>query len=61
LGAAIELDPGAVATNEGVRFPICSPRPLADLFTTSGLKEVEIMAIDILTPFKDFEDYGTLS
>jgi hypothetical protein len=43
--------------DEGIRFPMCQPGPLADLFTTSGLHEVEVTAIDILTPFADFEDY----
>jgi hypothetical protein len=29
--AVIELNPGATAMDEGVRFPICT-QPLADLF-----------------------------
>jgi SAM-dependent methyltransferase len=55
--AAIELNPDATAMDEGVRFPICHPEPLADLFASSGLRGVEVTAIDILTPFTDFEDY----
>ena len=55
--AAIELNPDAAAMDEGVRFPICRPGPLADLFASSGLQGVEVTAIDILTPFTDFEDY----
>ena len=55
--AAIEINPEAAAMDEGVRFSICRPGPLADLFATSGLQGVEITAIDILTPFTDFEDY----
>lgn len=55
--AAIELNPDATAMDEGVRFPICHPGPLADLFANSGLRGVEVTAIDVLTPFGDFEDY----
>ena len=55
--AAIEINPDAAAMDEGVRFSICRPEALADLFATSGLKGVELTAIDILTPFTDFEDY----
>ena len=55
--AAIEINPDAAEMDEGVRFSICRPGPLADLFATSGLQRVEVTAIDILTPFTDFEDY----
>ena len=55
--AAIELNPDAASMDEGVRFSICRPEALADLFATSGLKGVELTAIDILTSFTDFEDY----
>ena len=54
--AAIEINPDAAAMDEGVRFPICRPGPLADLFATSGLQGVEVTAIDIFTPFTDFEE-----
>jgi ubiquinone/menaquinone biosynthesis C-methylase UbiE len=37
--AAVELNPDAAAMDEGVRFPVCRPGPLADLFATSGLRE----------------------
>jgi SAM-dependent methyltransferase len=39
--AAIEINPEAAAMDEGVRFPICRPGPLADLFATSGLQGVQ--------------------
>ena len=55
--AVIELNPAATAMDEGVRFPICHPQPLADLFTSAGLGNVEVTAIEILTPFADFDDY----
>lgn len=54
--AAIALDPAASDKDEGVRFPLCQPEPLAVLFASSGLKDVEIAAVDIPTPFADFDD-----
>ena len=53
----VELNPEAAAMDEGVRFPVCHPEALAELFANSGLRGVEVTAIDILTPFADFEDY----
>jgi hypothetical protein len=36
---------------------LCRPEALERLFTSAGLEEVEVRPIDILTPFKDFDDY----
>jgi len=59
--AAVELNPDAtpdvVRMDEGVRFPLCRPEALVELFASSGLNEVEVTAIDIPTPFSSFEDY----
>jgi SAM-dependent methyltransferase len=55
--AAIELDPHAASLDEGVRFSLCSPDPLTELFTNAGLVGVEVIAIDVPTPFANFEDY----
>ena len=55
--AAVEIDPDAAAMDEGARFPMCRPEPLTDFFVRAGLREIEITAIDILTHFRDFEDY----
>ena len=55
--AAGELDPGAQELDEGRRFPLCNPGPLADLFRTDGLGEVEVRSIDVPTVFRDFDDY----
>lgn len=55
--AAVELDPGAVAKVEAIRFPICHPEALERLFAAAGLRGVETRAIEIPTPFKDFDDY----
>lgn len=55
--AAVALDPSAAALDEGRRFPLCNPGPLADLFLSAGLTGVEVLPIDIWTVFKDFDDY----
>jgi SAM-dependent methyltransferase len=55
--AAAALDPVALDLDEGRRFPICQPEPLAALFSKCGLRDVETRAIDVPTVFKDFDDY----
>jgi SAM-dependent methyltransferase len=55
--AAGALDPSAVELDEGLRFTMCKPEPLANLFRTTGLKKVEVRAIDVPTVFRDFDDY----
>lgn len=55
--AAADLDPDAAKLDEGVRFPLCAPMVLADLFAGAGLEAVDIEPIDIETPFENFDDY----
>jgi SAM-dependent methyltransferase len=55
--AAIELDSDAAKLDEGVRFPLCRPDALETLFASAGLERVEGRAIDISTPFANFDDY----
>lgn len=55
--AAAELDPSAAKLDEGIRFPLCRPEKLMELFAGAGLQSVEVTAIDIATPFASFEDY----
>jgi hypothetical protein len=55
--AAIALDPAALELDEGRRFPLCQPQPLRRLFESGGLRNVEVRAIDVETPFRDFDDY----
>jgi SAM-dependent methyltransferase len=55
--AAAALDPQAIDLDEGRRFPLCQPKPLAELFQSAGLRNVEVCAIDISTNFKNFDDY----
>jgi SAM-dependent methyltransferase len=51
-----ELDPAARAQDEGVRFPVCQPEPLAAVFAT-GLTGVRVRGIEVPTVFRDFDDY----
>jgi SAM-dependent methyltransferase len=55
--AAVALDPAAAALDEGLRFPLCRPEALAQLFTSAGLQEVATVALDVPTPFASFDDY----
>ena len=55
--AATTVDPAAAELDEGPRFPLCRPEPLAGLWTDSGLHEVAVQAIDIPTVFANFDDY----
>ncbi len=57
--AAVAVDPAARAFDEGPRSPLCRPGPLAALVRGGGLVEVEVRAIDVPTPFRDFDDYWT--
>lgn len=57
--AAAALDPRAAEIDEGKRFPICRPEALQKLLTAAGLADVETRAIDVLTVFRDFDDYWT--
>ena len=55
--AAVALDPPAAELDEGVRFPLCRPEPLAALFERAGLSGVQTEAIEVQTRFADFDDY----
>lgn len=55
--AAVALDPAAADRDEGSRFPLCNPSALTELFASVGFIEPEVWAIDISTPFTDFDDY----
>lgn len=54
--AVVELDPGAAKLDEGIRFPLCRPEALTELLVGAGLAGIEVMAIDIPTPFASFDD-----
>ncbi len=57
--AAAALDRNAIELDQGRRFPICKPEPLADLFRNAGLQNVETRTIDVPTNFRGFDDYWT--
>ena len=57
--AAGALDSNAISLDEGRRFPVCHPEPLANLFRHAGLHDVEVRSIDAPTIFKNFDDYWT--
>jgi hypothetical protein len=53
----VELNPNDSALDQGERFPLCQPDPLAALFRESGLTLVSVRPIDVPTVFRDFNDY----
>jgi len=55
--AAISLDSSAHEIDEGVRFPICNQDKLKNAFQQAALSEVEVTKLDIITHFKNFDDY----
>ncbi len=57
--AATALDAGAHALDEGVRFPVCQPDPLLALFHEAGLQRAACEPIEIVTTFRNFDDYWT--
>ncbi|GAB3403689.1 class I SAM-dependent methyltransferase [Flindersiella endophytica] len=57
--AAVALDPAAADLDEGLRFPLCRPEGLRQLWAGAGLGEVAVEAIDVPTVFTGFDDYWT--
>jgi SAM-dependent methyltransferase len=55
--AALRLNPAALDSAEGRRFPMCRPGPLRALFAQAGLQQVEVQALEVPTVFRDFGDY----
>jgi hypothetical protein len=55
--AAVALDPSATGLDEGRRFPLCRSQSLAQLFSGTGMHDVQVRAIDVPTVFRDFDDY----
>ncbi|UQU67938.1 class I SAM-dependent methyltransferase [Couchioplanes caeruleus] len=54
--AAAEADPDG-AMDEGTRFPLCRPDPLAALWADAGLGEVAVRAVEVPTVFSGWDDY----
>ena len=57
--AAVALDPAAGELDEGRRFGLCRPEPLARLFRAAGLGAVGGRAIEVPPRVRAFDDYGT--
>lgn len=57
--AAVELDPRAADLDELQRFTICHPDALVELLERAGLDSVDSRALEIGTPFPDFETFWT--
>lgn len=55
--AAVTLDPATRNLDEGLRFPLCKPEALTELFESAGLRDVEVRPIDVHASFRDFDDY----
>lgn len=55
--AAVTLHPSAAAMDEGRRFPLCQPAALEALWRASGVDAIAGCAIEVATPFRDFDDY----
>ncbi len=55
--AAVRRNPGDSRLDQGERFPLCQPEPLHALFQNAGMVGIETRPIDIVTVFRDFEDY----
>lgn len=55
--AATALDPAAAGLDEGGRFGLCQPGPLAALFEDAGIERVEVRPLEVPTGFRDFDDY----
>ena len=54
---AVEVAPGAGGLREDLRFPMCRPEPLRELFRDARLVDVAVEEIVVPTPFADFDDY----
>ncbi|MBI2429928.1 MAG: class I SAM-dependent methyltransferase [Ignavibacteriales bacterium] len=55
--AVVAENPHARNKDEGVRFPICNPKALTQLFGAAGLDDIVCEAIEIPTKFDNFDDY----
>ncbi len=55
--AARSCNPVAHELDEGRLFSVCHPERLRVLFDASALQEVDVCNLDVVTHFRDFEDY----
>ncbi len=55
--AAAAIDGEAFEFDQARRFPMCTPEALRALFEQAGLQDSTVHAIDVVTRFKNFDDY----
>jgi len=55
--AAADLDPRAAQFDEGRRFGLCAPGPLAGLWSDAGFTAVRTRPVEVPTVFTDFADF----
>jgi SAM-dependent methyltransferase len=55
--AAVALDPGAAALDEGRRFAKYDEAGVVAAFAAAGLGELEVERLKVVTPFASFEDF----
>src|SRR3990172_603218 len=56
---AVALDPSAAPLDEALRFPICQPDALIELFEQAGRDAVTTEALQVPTVFPSFDAYWT--
>jgi SAM-dependent methyltransferase len=54
--AALEVAPGAAASDEGTTMRYCRPEELADLWRTAGLGDVEVGELIASADYESFDD-----
>lgn len=54
---AILFDSHSADFDDGIKAPICRPLALKAVFASTGLTNVSVHALDITTPFDNFDDY----
>jgi SAM-dependent methyltransferase len=55
--AAIAVDEKAAASDQALRFPICTPEGLRGVFEQAKLEDLDVQALEIITRFTGFDDY----
>ena len=54
---AILFDAQSAEFDDGIKAAICWPMPLKEAFASTGLTDISVNALDITTPFDNFDDY----
>ena len=54
---AILFDARSSEFDDGIKAPICRPLALKEAFASTGLINISVNALDITTPFDNFDDY----